>query len=148
MNNPYEAPKSRVSTAEPMPGALKIALALIALLTLMQCFFQFTRHGAVLNGEISGVRWIAGWIWAVIIAGTGVLIAYGTRWARWLLAALAVFDIYLLWDALRIVSMLNDGSDSYFIPTQQLAFLWLGPLLTVAATILVFGPGRRWSRRD
>jgi len=151
MNNRYQAPKSRVDdslrASEPRPGAIKLAVVLIASFALVECYHQFMRLSEVNNGEISGLQWLVDWIWVVIIVVTAFLIARGKGWARWVLLALTLYDLYELADALLFMSMVEVGNSMFFVPMHSRVMLWMGPLFSTAATILVFGPGRGWFQR-
>jgi hypothetical protein len=152
MSNPYKAPKARVENTrqaelEPRPVSIDLALVLITLFVLVECYHQVMRLGDVNNGELSGLRWLVDWIWVVVIVVTAVLIARGKSWSRWVLLALALYDLYELADALLFMSMFEAGTIGDFIPVHSRVMLWIGPLCATAATILVFGPGRGWLRR-
>jgi hypothetical protein len=150
--NPYKPPGSRVTEArgadEPRPGAIKLALILIVLWTMVECYHQFMRHDDVLRGDMSRADWMFDWIWIVLIAVTGFLIARGEGWARWVLLAFALYDLYELFDALLFMSAFEDGDIGAFIPMHSRVMLWTGPLCSLLANILVFGPGRGWFDRD
>ena len=145
--NRYAAPKAPVSHDEPRPGAINLALFLIALWMLVECYHQFMRLGDVNRGEMSMLRWVVDWIWVALIVVTGLLVAHGRGWARWVLLAFALYDLYGLGDALLFMSMFEDGDVGEFFPMHSRVMLWMGPLCSVAATILVFGPGRGWFQR-
>jgi hypothetical protein len=151
MNNLYEPPRARVEDTRtdpgPRPNSIKLALVLIALFALAECYHQFMRLGDVNRGELSGLEWAADWVWVAAIVVTGLLVARGTGWARWVLLALALYKLYELADALLFMSMFEDGTIGEFFPMHSRVMLWVGPLSAVGATILVFGPGRGWFQR-
>jgi len=146
MGNRYSAPRARVaeSLEEPRPGAVKLALVLIALFVLVACYQQIMDFSDVNNGEMSGLAWLVDWLWVVAIAVTGFLIAKSRRWARWVLLFFALRELYHLGDAMLFLSMFEDGDAREFFGTRSLVMLPLASLFSVGATILVFGPGRGW----
>jgi hypothetical protein len=150
--HPYRPPKARVEDTGPVelgprPLSIRIALVLIVLFALVAGYHQFMRVSDVNTGEISGLRWVVDWFWSVAIVVTAFLIARAQGWARWVLLALALYDLYELADALLFMSLIDDGSSIFFVPMHGWVMLWMGQLSAVGATILVFGPGRGWFQR-
>jgi hypothetical protein len=150
MNSPYEPPKARVAdrqSGEPLPGSIKLALVMIGLLMLVECYHQLGRLEQVNTGEMSPLGWLIGWVWVGALAVTGLLIARSHGWARWVLLAFALLELYQFADALLFISMFQEGAIGEFFDKSQLVVLPMGSLFSVAAVILVFGPGRGWFNR-
>ena len=152
MNNLYKPPRARVEDTRrvelgPRPTSIKVAFVLIVLFALVESYQQFMRFDAVNTGEISGMRWLVDWFWVGAKSVLAFLIARAKGWARWVLLALTLYDLYELGDALLFMSMIEDESVRLFVPMHVRVLMWLGPLSAVGATILVFGPGRGWFNR-
>ena len=151
MNNPYRPPQTHVADSrqsdEPRPGSIKLALVMIGLWLLVQSYHQLGRLEQVNTGEMSPLGWMIDWVWVGALAATGFLIARGRGWARWVLLAFALVELYQFADALLFISMFEEGALGEFFETSQLVILPMGPLVSVAAVILVFGPGRGWFNR-
>lgn len=148
----YNPPKTRVadprpSDLEPRPRSIKIALVLIMLFALVECYHQFMRLDLVKTAEISGVEWLSDWIWVGVILVAGILIARGRGWARWILLALMLHQLYQFGDALLFLSFVPPENMSMFVSPVSLWILPLSSLFSLGAVILVFGPGRAWFRR-
>jgi hypothetical protein len=151
MQTPYRPPTARVadpgsSSSEPRPGAIKLALALIAVFVLVECYHQVASLPAVDRAEISALQWLIDWLWVVAIAVAGLMIAKGRNWARWVLLALTLRALYHFSDAMLFISMFEAGDsllDEFATPFNRF-MIYMGPLCAVGATILLFGPGRGW----
>ena len=151
-NNQYKPPKAHVADPLPIdrgprPVPIRIALALIVLFVLVECYHQLPRMALVNTGEISGAAWLAGWFWVGAIVAAGIFIARGHGWARWILLAMMLYQSYQLADALRFLSYVEPGSMSVFMDPVALWMLPLSALFSLVAVILVFGPGRGWFSR-
>ncbi len=109
---------------------------LIALVTLVEVFHQLAPIRGLNSDEFFVLKWFIDWIWIGAVAVTGWLIARGHGWARWLLVAIAAYEVFNL-------GAIGDSLDS-----SRIVYFPVGPLFSVAAVILVFGPGRGWFNRD
>jgi hypothetical protein len=153
MNNHYKPPNARLAdsrgvVAESRPRSINIALVLIALFVLVECYHQVMRLSDFNRGEISGLSWLVDWVWVGVIIATGFLVARGTGWARWVLLALMLWQILQLADSLLFLSSFESGADvRAFVDPVALWMLPMSSIFSLAATILVFGPGRGWFNR-
>jgi hypothetical protein len=152
-NNQYKPPQARVadplpSARGPRPVSIWIALALIVLFVLVECYHVFARMGLVNSGDISGAAWLGEWILVGLIVAVGIFIARGRGWARWVLLAMMLYQLYQLADALLFLSYVEPGSMSLFMDPVALWMLPLSALFSLGAVILVFGPGRGWFSRE
>jgi len=150
--SPYRPPAARVSDSRtsavgPRPGAINLALALVALLVLVECYHQVKNLSEVDVGEMSALAWVMDGLWVVAIIVAGFFIARGRNWARWILGIITLHVIYEYVDARLFVSSFGPGIGEFFDPLS----LWILPLpslFAVGATILNFGPGRAWFQRE
>ena len=152
-HNQYNPPKTRVAdpraaTFESLPGPIKIALVLIFLWVLVECYHQYMRLELYRTAAISGLEWLGDCIWIGVIAATGILIQRGQGWARWVLVLLMLYQFYQLGDALLFLSFVPMEDMSMFASPVNLFVLPLPSLFSLGAVILVFGPGRGWFTRD
>ena len=146
--SPYRPPASRVADSRtsadgPRPGAINLALVLVALLVLVECYHQVKNLTEVDDGEMSALAWVMDGAWVVAIIVAGIFIARGRNWARWVLGIITLHVIYEYLDSRLFVSSFGPAIGEYFEPLT----LWILPvpsLCAVGATILNFGPGRRW----
>ena len=148
-NNQYTPPKTRVADPrladrEPRPRSITVALVLIASFVLVECYHQSARTERVNTGEIAGAEWLGDWIWVGLIVVAGVFIARGRGWARWILLALMLHQLYQLGDALLFLSFVEPEDLSLFVSPVNLWMLPLSALFSLGGVILVFGPGRNW----
>lgn len=153
MNNPYEAPKARVTDAPPAeagprPRSINVALVLIALFVVVECYHQVMRLADVNRGELSALGWLVDWIWVGVIVVVGYLIARGKGWARWVLVALMLWHLYQLANAWLFLSSFDPGMGSMFVDPVSLWMVPMSSLFSLGAVILVFGPGRGWFSRS
>jgi len=146
MQTPYQPPQSRVADAHlegsgSRPRAATIALILFGLYIgarFRKLRFPIERFN---TGEMSGLQLL------LYIAVIGFLIFVAIRlakragWARWVVAAMAAWEVYDLRIGLR--EML---SDMYGIPIGPVDIVeWLVPAaFSFAAAVLVFGPASGW----
>lgn len=153
MNDLYKPPKARVAdsrgvVAESRPRPINIALVLVALFVLVESYHQVMRLSDFNRGEISGLSWLVDWIWVGIIIATGFLIARGKGWARWVLLALMLWQLFQLADSLLFLSSFESGADvRAFVDPVALWMLPMSSIFSLGAVILVFGPGRAWFSR-
>lgn len=152
MSNPYTPPKARVADRlvdpGPRPRAVTIALCLVGLLVLVECYHQVSRLTDMNEGEISGLSWLADWLWPVGVLVIAVLIARGRSWARWALAAYMLMQFYQFADAWLFLSGFESTEAvSYYMGRVAMWMLPTPSLLSLIAVILVFGPVRRWFQR-
>ena len=149
--NQYKPPKSHVADppsagSGPRPGLINVALGLIGLFALVECYHTFARMEMVNTGEISGFAWMTDWFWVGVIAATGIFIARGRGWARWVLLAMMLYQLYQLGDALLFLSFVPAEDMGMFMTPVAVWMLPLSALFSLGAVILVFGPGRAWFR--
>jgi hypothetical protein len=145
MGNRYQPPRARVADTGAMirPRSINVALASIGLVVLVECYHQVMNLSEVSNGERSGLSWVVDWIWVAAVIIAGFFIARGRNWARWVLGIITLHVIYEYLDARLFISSFGEGIEEFVAPFS----LWILPmssLFAVAATILVFGPGRGW----
>jgi hypothetical protein len=148
VGNRYQPPRTRVADAgaKIRPRSINAALVLVGLLVLVECYHQVMNLSEVGNGEMSGVAWIADWIWVAAIIVAGFFIARGRDWARWVFGIITLHVIYEYLDARLFIASFGEGVEEFVAPFS----LWILPmssLFAVAAIILVFGPGRAWFER-
>lgn len=147
MSNQYRAPLARV--ADPgtptRPRSINLALALVGLLVLVECYHQVMSLREVNDGEMSGVAWVADALWIVAIIVCGIFIARGRNWARWVFVLITLHEIYEYLDA-RLFLSAFDGPAAEFFDPVALWILPLSSLFSAGATVLNFGPGRGWFR--
>ena len=147
MSNQYRPPHARVAdpAAGARPRSIDAALVFIGMLVLVECYHQVMNLREVHNGEMSGLAWVVDWIWVVAIIASGIFVARGRNWARWVFAIITLHVIYEYLDARLFLSGFGDGAAEFFDPFS----LWILPmssLFAIGATILSFGPGRAWFR--
>jgi len=144
MSNRYSPPKVRVmDSSVTRPRVINLALLLVALLVLVECYHQVMNLREVNYGEMSGLAWVMEGVWVVAIIVAGVFIARGRNWARWVFGIITLHEIYEYLDARLLISSFGPDVGEFVDPFS----LWILPmssLCAVGATILIFGPGRAW----
>jgi hypothetical protein len=146
---PYSPPQTPVADAPPpqsevRPRAATIALISFALFVVARCYKLRETFELVRNGEISGIGFL-GYI-AIIgcFIAVGILLAKRVGWARWVVVAIGVWQLFELRRSLVVLLV-----DHYAIPLGPLDVIsWAAPgVFIVATAILVFGPTTEWFRR-
>lgn len=144
MSNRYSPPKVRVmDSSVTRPRIINLALVLVALLVLVECYHQVMNLREVNEGEMSGLAWVMEGVWVVASIVAGIFIARGRNWARWVFGIITLHEIYEYLDARLFISSFGPDIGEFFDPFS----LWVLPmssLCAVGATILMFWPGRRW----
>lgn len=149
--NPYLPPTSAVAdTAGPRERMSVAVFAAILLLCVDIAFSAYETVRAVPRmrvGMVSGVEMVVRILDIVLVSAACVGLARGARWARWVLLVLTIYlALGLAW-SLYATLALTPASVRVVLSPQGVLLEVVPVLLYVAATVLVFGPGRAWFAR-
>ena len=126
------------------PRAVDIALVLIAILVLLTAFDALVSWGKVQNGEMSGLMFLEMCVRFGLLVWIGFAIFRGRNWARILLLILTLLALFSL--GVGLMAMQRMGMHLAYMDNapRWLFMLVLPSLLYIAASYLVFIPGRSW----
>jgi hypothetical protein len=143
--SPYSPPQTRVADAPPRSGtrprSATIALILFGLFVVGRCNrLRFSLEN-FRTGEISGLMFLMDVAVIGFFIVIGILLAKRVGWVRWILVAIATWQVYDLNWGLRA---LMEVSDRISIGPMDI-IIWLAPAAYVVGTVIVvFGPARAW----
>lgn len=140
-------PESATAPRERGPRPLSVTLALVSFSLFIALRFNHVRTVTTElynTGQITGFEMLLQLAIVVALIFVTLRLSKADGWARWALIPIAAWQIYdLRWG----VSELWYGDIGVPIGADDIA-LWLAPaVLSLAAAILLFGPGRGWFRR-
>jgi len=146
--NPYAPPKADVGTGDvsvrpPRPPAVRIALALMAVVIVMSALQVISLVRPMSEAMISGLTFLLQVAVLAFYVWVFVAIARGRNWARILLLLFTLFGVvkmaFHLWGWLALPDGVHMTLDR-----MALAVAVFPILLNVVACTLLLGPARRW----
>ena len=143
-SNPYSPPKAQVEDQEEQrpgerPRSVTIAMAMLWTNLVISVIGMLTNYGGLNVGGRSGAAQTGGQVFGFLIsAWLYYRIGEGRNWARITLLVLAVIFIPIGLYGLFLIA-------SYAPMLAVVSFLQ--SMVTVAALVLLFGPGRAWFRK-
>jgi hypothetical protein len=137
--SPYSPPETPVADPPPAgatrgrrPPAVSVALLLLILILCN----QFVRLASGLHSLV-----FASVFWIVVLIGLLFLIERGVGWARWVMLILTVVS------SIQLAALLLAPTPAGLKLLPGVAYAVrsvIAEICLIAATILVFGPGRAW----
>ena len=126
------------------PRSVNIALGLFGLFVLARWYQLRIQLDLFRYGEITGFELLLRVALVGFFIFVGIQLARRAAWSRWVLIAIAAWQVYDLHWGIRDLWF-----DNYGLPVEVMDIIaWLLPAASsVGAAILVFGPARDWFRQ-